>query len=170
MSSLFRSKLSIGELGATGVSPVHRGGHWRHASGTQQLRKRTILVVVVMLLLVAPLAGQTPILVPPPVGKSSAADRQLAPAASMTLDDLQQMAQGYNPTSEQARAEILRADGKRIQAGRYPNPTIGYTGNEIGQDGKSGQQGFFVSQQLITGGKLRLARDEATFQIGRAHV
>jgi cobalt-zinc-cadmium efflux system outer membrane protein len=143
---------------------VQRGEHWRHASGTQQLRKRTILVVVVMLLLVAPLAGQTPILVPPPVGKSSAADRQLAPAASMTLDDLQQMAQEYNPTLEQARAEILRADGKRIQAGRYPNPTIGYTGNEIGQDGKSGQQGFFVSQQLITGGKLRLARDEATFR------
>jgi len=25
--------------GATGVSPVHRGGHWRHASGTQSAHR-----------------------------------------------------------------------------------------------------------------------------------
>ena len=154
-------QITIDELRATGVSPVQRGGHWRYARGTRRRNFCMILVASVMLLLVTPLSAQTPILVPPPAGKSNTADHR---SAATTLDDLQQMAQEYNPTLEQARAEILRAEGKRIQAGRYPNPTIAYVGNEIGQDGKSGQQGFFVSQKLITGGKLRLARDEATFR------
>jgi cobalt-zinc-cadmium efflux system outer membrane protein len=138
-------------------SPRGRGSFETHS-------KQTLAATIVTLLLVAPLAAQAPILVPPPARTSHAADHPSAPTTSMTLDDLQQLAQQYNPTLEQARAEILRADGKRIQVGRYPNPTVGYTVGELGQDGKAGQQGFFVSQQLITGGKLRLARDEATFR------
>ncbi|MBT6155621.1 MAG: TolC family protein [Planctomycetaceae bacterium] len=133
------------------------------ATGNRRWDFRSILIAVGTLFLVTPLAAQPPILVPQPASESIAIEQPTVPT-SLTLDDLQQLAQQYNPTLEQARAEILRADGKRQQAGRYPNPTIGYTGNEIGQGGKAGQQGFFVSQQLITGGKLRLARDEATFR------
>ena len=156
-------QIAIDEMGATGVSPVPAACHWRHASGTRRLKFFTTLVAALTLLSAAPLPAQPPILVPPPASESNTVERPAIPT-SLTLDDLQQSAQQHNPTLEQARAEILRADGKRQQASRYPNPTIRYTGNEIGQDGKSGQQGFFVSQELVTGGKLRLARDEATFR------
>ena len=46
------------------------------------------------------------------------------------------------------------------QAGLYPNPTIGYTGDEIrGGSVGGGKEGFFVEQTIVTGGKLRLSRE-----------
>lgn len=62
-----------------------------------------------------------------------------------------------NPTIVQAAALVDAAMGRWIQAGRYPNPFIGYSGSEIGNDGRSGQQGFLVSQEIVRGGKLELA-------------
>lgn len=128
------------------------------------LNRATAIAIVALSYIVTPLAAQPPVLVPPPAPSVAAADVPTSGPLSLSLEDLQQLAQQYNPTLEQARAEINRADGKRRQAGRYPNPTIGYQAGEIGQDGEAGQQGFYVSQQLVTGGKLRLARNEATFR------
>jgi len=42
---------------------------------------------------------------------------------------------------------------------------IGYTGTEMGDEGTAGMQGGFVSQQFITGGKLRLDRAVAGQEI-----
>src|SRR6185369_11167677 len=59
-------------------------------------------------------------------------DLQQQPAgSSLTLAELEQMAVDKNPTIAQAEAAILAAQGRRRQAGLWPNPTIGYRGEEF---------------------------------------
>ncbi|MEQ8790415.1 MAG: TolC family protein [Pirellulaceae bacterium] len=80
-------------------------------------------------------------------------------AAPLTLHDLQSVALRRNPTLAQAHAIINAAQGMADQAGRYPNPTIGYTGEQIGVEGTVGEfQGGYIGQEFVTGGKLRLSR------------
>ena len=56
------------------------------------------------------------------------------------------------------RNSRARRTGAR-QAGLYPNPTVGYYGDEIrGGYSGGGKQGGFISQTIVTGGKLRAAR------------
>ncbi len=84
-----------------------------------------------------------------------------APSAApeFTLDQLQKIALANNPTLGQAQAEVRAAAGRTRQAGLWPNPSIGYTGEEIrGGSYNGGQQGAFVQQDVILGGKLGLAR------------
>src|SRR5437899_13089021 len=81
-----------------------------------------------------------------------------APAA-LSLGDLEQMALQGNPTLTQAAAAIDASRGKALQAGLYPNPSIGYVGEQIGIAGTAGElQGAFVQQTIVTAGKLRLSR------------
>ena len=44
-----------------------------------------------------------------------------------------------------------------IQAGLYPNPTVGYENNPDNNNTGSGVQGTFVDQVIKTGGKLTIA-------------
>jgi cobalt-zinc-cadmium efflux system outer membrane protein len=75
------------------------------------------------------------------------------------LEELEQMALEKNPTLVQANAEIGAARARRIQSGLYPNPRVGYSGDEIrGGSFGGGEQGFFASQTIVTGGKLGLNR------------
>jgi cobalt-zinc-cadmium efflux system outer membrane protein len=77
----------------------------------------------------------------------------------LSLGDLEQMALQGNPTLAQAAAAIDASRGKALQAGLYPNPTIGYVGEQIGIAGTAGElQGAFVQQTIVTAGKLRLSR------------
>ena len=56
-----------------------------------------------------------------------------------------------------------------VQAGLYPNPTVGYSGNQINDGpGTAGQQGGFVEQEFVTGGKLQIAREAARFGVTAA--
>ena len=72
-----------------------------------------------------------------------------------TLDEAQHIAAEANPTLRQAEAEIRAAKARIQQAGLYPNPSVGYTGDEIrGGSINGGKQGFFAQQTVITGGKL----------------
>jgi cobalt-zinc-cadmium efflux system outer membrane protein len=84
---------------------------------------------------------------------------QAAAQPGLRLEDLEQMALANNPTVAQAQANIRVFAGRARQAGLYPNPTVGYYGDEIrgGYDG-GGKQGGFISQTIVTGGKLRAAR------------
>jgi outer membrane protein, heavy metal efflux system len=76
-----------------------------------------------------------------------------------TLDEAQQLAAGSNPTLRQAEAEIRAARARQQQAGLYPNPTVGYLGDEIrGGSINGGKQGFFLEQTVVTGGKLGKSR------------
>src|SRR5712692_242774 len=77
----------------------------------------------------------------------------------LTLGELEQMALSNNPTLAQAAAEIRAATGRKLQSGLYPNPTVGYQGEQIrGGSQGGGEQGFFVSQDIVLGGKLGLNR------------
>ena len=73
-----------------------------------------------------------------------------------SLADVEGLAIQNNPTLAAAAARMAAARGRQVQAGLYPNPVIGYHGTEIGNLGTAGQQGGFVSQRFITGGKLKL--------------
>jgi len=77
-----------------------------------------------------------------------------------TLDGAQRLAADSNPTLRQAEAQIRAAHARTQQAGLYPNPTIGYTGDEIrGGSSNGGKQGFFIDQSIVTAGKLSKARN-----------
>jgi outer membrane protein, heavy metal efflux system len=76
-----------------------------------------------------------------------------------SLEELQQMALQNNPTFAQATANIRAAEGRKQQSGLYPNPTVGYQGEEIrGGSFRGGEQGFFVQQDIVMAGKLGLNR------------
>jgi cobalt-zinc-cadmium efflux system outer membrane protein len=94
----------------------------------------------------------------------------LAPAAfgqttsappPITLGELEQLALQHNPTTAAAAAGIEAAQGRTRQAGTWPNPVIGYSGDEIkgGDLDSRGQHGFFVEQTIPLGGRLRLSRN-----------
>jgi len=88
-----------------------------------------------------------------------------------TLDEAQRLASDSNPTLRQAEAEIRAAKSRQQQAGLYPNPTLGYTGDEIrGGSINGGKQGFFVEQSLVTAGKLSKSKDVLGKEIRLAEI
>jgi outer membrane protein, heavy metal efflux system len=81
----------------------------------------------------------------------------------LRLADLEQLALKNNPTLAQAEAAIRAAEGRRRQAGLWPNPIAGYEGEGLAFNPRvrafrSGH-GFFVEQTILNGGKL--AKDKA---------
>ena len=88
----------------------------------------------------------------------------------LSLADLESIAFRSNPTLAAASARINAARGRQVQAGLYPNPTVGYHAMQIGNLDTAGQQGAFISQRLITGGKLQLDREIAGKEIDEAHA
>jgi cobalt-zinc-cadmium efflux system outer membrane protein len=86
--------------------------------------------------------------------------QERALGALVTLEQVQKIAADSNPTLRQAEAEIRATKARQHQAGLYPNPTVGYTGDEIrGGSVGGGKQGFFLQQAVVTGGKLALSRE-----------
>src|ERR1700756_4260804 len=78
---------------------------------------------------------------------------------TITLEELQQMALQNNPTFAQSAANIQAAEGRKKQSGLYPNPTVGYQGEQIrGGSFHGGEQGFFVQQDIVLSGRLGLNR------------
>ena len=83
----------------------------------------------------------------------------------LRLADLEQIALANTPTIAQAQANLRVAAGLTRQAGLYPNPTVGYYGDEIrGGFNGGGKQGGFVSQTIVLGGKLRASHRVAELQ------
>jgi outer membrane protein, heavy metal efflux system len=79
--------------------------------------------------------------------------------SALGLADLERIALQNNPTMAQAAAQVDSSRSKAIQAGLYPNPTIGYASDQVGAAGTLGEtQGAFVQQTIVTAGKLRLSR------------
>jgi outer membrane protein, heavy metal efflux system len=99
---------------------------------------------------------------PPTSGASTPASPKDTgtPSPGLTLAELEQIALSNNPTLAQANAEIRAAAARKLQSGLYPNPTVGYEGEQIrGGIQGGGEQGFFVSQDIVLGGKLGLNRN-----------
>jgi cobalt-zinc-cadmium efflux system outer membrane protein len=93
---------------------------------------------------------------------------ETVPAGAVTLDDLQQIALQCNPTLMQAAMAVQAAEARYVQNGLYPNPKIGYSGEDMGVVNSSGQQGMIFGQEVVTTGKLRLARTVAGYEIEQA--
>ncbi len=77
--------------------------------------------------------------------------------ASSELERMVAFAISQHPELAGAAADVSREVGLRIQSTRKPNPWVGYAGTEIGNEGRAGQQGVYVSQEWITAGKRGLA-------------
>ncbi|MGH9431067.1 MAG: TolC family protein [Terriglobia bacterium] len=105
------------------------------------------------------LRGQTP----PP------ANPQAASVAPLTLGDLEEMALARNPTLAEAANAVRAAQGRKLQAGLFPNPTVSYHGDEIagGPILRGGEHGMIVSQTLVTAHKLGVSRGAAAAQVSR---
>lgn len=86
------------------------------------------------LLLAAPLLAQTP----------------------LKLADLERMALEANPSIAAAQARVRAAEGRVDQAGRYPNPMITASGEEISN--VRGGYGGFIEQRIVMAGKLARSR------------
>lgn len=105
---------------------------------------------------------------PDHIRQISAVEQVPAPATP-GLDELLALARLRNPDLAAAAARVGEASGRMLQAGLYPNPTVGYSGNQINDGpGTAGQQGGFISQEFITAGKLRIAREAARFGVTAA--
>ena len=116
----------------------------------------TVAIVFTVLMTSALGAAQNPT----PAGSAPPSAHDTAvPSTGLTLAELEQIALTNNPTLAQADAEIRAAAARKQQSGLYPNPTVGYEGEQIrGGIQGGGEQGFFVSQDIVLGGKLGLNR------------
>lgn len=103
----------------------------------------------------------------PPATAQSRAGEQDAPLptpgeavapAGLTLEAIENLALANNPSLGEALAKVRAARGRQLQSGFVPNPLAGYDAQNIGEAGTAGQQGGYVAQQWVTGGKLRLNR------------
>jgi cobalt-zinc-cadmium efflux system outer membrane protein len=78
----------------------------------------------------------------------------------LTRADLEAMAVANNPTIAAAEALVRQQLGLLRQAGLYPNPTAGYVRTDADQLGQSQTEGIFLSQDIVTAGKLIIAKAE----------
>jgi cobalt-zinc-cadmium efflux system outer membrane protein len=101
----------------------------------------------------------------------SAAPASAAPAAApvpppppqpLTLAALLTLAQQNSPDLAAARAAADVARGRLVQAGLYPNPVVTSRIDELGNPlGEWGKPGVTIAQEVVTHGKLRLAKEAA---------
>jgi cobalt-zinc-cadmium efflux system outer membrane protein len=90
---------------------------------------------------------------------------------SYSLAELQQIALEASPVIRRAEADATAAFGTVVQAGLYPNPTVGYDATQVPYNGvNNGQIGAVMSQIIKTGGKLSLAQQVAGFDYLNAQV
>lgn len=85
--------------------------------------------------------------------------------AALTLEELERMALKNNPTLAQAEAAIRAAEGRRKQAGLWPNPIVGYQHeglafNDLARLTRSANY-LFAEQNIVTFGKLGKSRNIA---------
>ncbi len=78
----------------------------------------------------------------------------------MALGEFIATADKASPTLAQAGELVKRSGEQARQAGLYPNPSVGYQGEQIrGGSYGGGEQGGYVQQTIVLGGKLGLRRD-----------
>ena len=86
--------------------------------------------------------------------------KDITATPAMGLQDFERLALATNPTLRQANAVMKQSAAQARQAGLYPNSVVGYQGEQIrGGSFGGGEQGGFVQQRFVLGGKLALRRD-----------
>jgi cobalt-zinc-cadmium efflux system outer membrane protein len=89
----------------------------------------------------------------------------------LTLSDLEQLALLNNPSIGRAQAMVAAAQGNWVQVGLPPNLAWGYSGQQFGSGPRptnQAQHGLLIEGELIMGGKLKLNRAVAEWEVGRA--
>lgn len=84
------------------------------------------------------------------------------------LDHFEQTALVNHPSLIQALHAIDAAEGKAWQARRYPNPQFGVASPQLA--GSESQYNAFISQDVLTGGKLRLDQAAACQEVEQARL
>ncbi|WNM57604.1 TolC family protein [Candidatus Nitrospira allomarina] len=80
---------------------------------------------------------------------------------TLSLPRLKNLARKNNPTLIQAWVLVEGERAKALQAGLYPNPVGGYSGDQINVKNTIGEfQGGFIQQEFVTAGKLELSREK----------
>lgn len=86
-----------------------------------------------------------------------------------TLQRLLDQAAEAHPDLAAARAKADIARGQLVQAGLYPNPTVGWRSEEVSfNKAGGGQQGPYINQEIVTGGKLTIAQAAAAHGVTAA--
>ncbi len=102
---------------------------------------------------------EEPVALPMPIAEPAelpSVNEDYSPAAEgMTLAEFEQLALDNNPTIKLLSAAASRANGIRNQVGAYPNPTVGFSGSQLADQGTD-QHVFFYQQQFVRGNKLAL--------------
>lgn len=90
----------------------------------------------------------------------------------LTLAVLERMALEHHPALVEAAAGIAAADARADQAGRWPNPTIGYTAEEVSGSPtiRWGEHGIFVEQVFPISGRLGADRAVRTREADEARA
>lgn len=119
----------------------------------------------------------------PPNASAGPAQMQVIPAAhsfessdnreadrkdEITLEELQELALANNPGIQQARASVSKGTGIHDQVGLKPNPSVGYSADEVGNGGTAGLHSLFLSQTFVTGQKLDWNRQVAAWNVEAA--
>lgn len=77
----------------------------------------------------------------------------------MRLRDFEGLTTANNPALKQANELVRRSAAQARQAGLFPNPSVGYEGSEIrGGSFGGGEEGGFIQQTIVLGGKLGLRK------------
>jgi cobalt-zinc-cadmium efflux system outer membrane protein len=104
------------------------------------------------------------------VSPETTPDPRVVPQPGIGLEDLIRMAAESHPALRQAQFEINAARGRAVQAGLYPNPTISFSFDELGD--RTGPRGVntlpLVTQEIVTARKLKLSRAVAEREVDQA--
>jgi cobalt-zinc-cadmium efflux system outer membrane protein len=76
--------------------------------------------------------------------------------APLSLAELEGLALQNNPTIKAAEALVVQQQGLLRQLTRYPNPTAGWVQSTSSRSSEGATQGAFISQDIVTAGKLRV--------------
>jgi cobalt-zinc-cadmium efflux system outer membrane protein len=106
-------------------------------------------------------------------GMMIASDQPVPPPAEVeglptpkTLADFVLLAERSHPRLVAARAAIEAARGQAVQVRLYPNPNVAVGSPQIA--GPESQWDYYVTQDVVTAGKLKLAQQSALRDVQRA--
>ncbi|MEZ2345689.1 TolC family protein [Terriglobus sp. RCC_193] len=95
--------------------------------------------------------------------------KDVANKPAMTLAQWLDLAESHQPSLMEARATVKRSEQQARQVALPPDPVVGYSGEHIrGGNYHGGEQGAFLSQEIVLGRKLALRRDVVRAE-GRAN-
>jgi outer membrane protein, heavy metal efflux system len=81
-------------------------------------------------------------------------DNSVSGVASLDLESLEAIAMANNPSVAEQQALVDSLRGRWVQAGLKPNPTLGFSGQQLFSQGQAEQIGIFAGQRIVRSEKL----------------